>query len=156
MNFLFLDTSAFIKLYLKEKGSRWIRRLVKSNQILISELTLAEATNVVTRLYRNGNITRRKVRSVLKSIGNKSDYIQIIPLKIEEQISLLATLGLGLPGNLRLRTLDSIQIVAAEIAKNFINSQDPAATFIFVSSDRQLLQVAQARGFTTENPENYP
>jgi predicted nucleic acid-binding protein len=156
MAFLFLDTSAFIKLYLKEKGSQWIRRQVKNNQVLISELTLAETTNVVTRLFREGNITRRKVRSVLTNITSKSANIRIIPLEIEEQLGLMTSLGLGLPANLRLRTLDTIQLVGAELAKNFIISQDPSATFIFVSSDRQLLQVAQARGFTIENPENYP
>jgi hypothetical protein len=31
----------------------------------------------------------------------------------------------------------------------------PAPPFVFVSSDAQLLRVAQAQGFVTENPEDH-
>jgi predicted nucleic acid-binding protein len=156
MPFLFLDTSAFVKLYLKEKGSVWIRNLIKNNQIFISELTLAETTNTTTRLFRDSLISRRKVTSVLTSISNLNSNFEIIPLEIENQLGKIASLGLSLPPNLRLRTLDALQLVAAEFAKTDILVQDPSASFVFVSSDIKLLQVAQARGFITENPENYP
>lgn len=156
MAFLYLDTSSFVKLYLAEKGSRWIRNFVKGNQIIISELTLAETTSVFTKLFRDGTLTRRKATRTLAIINRQSANFIIVPVRIREQLGKLSSLGFSLPAHLRLRTLDSIQLLGAESAKNNIISQDPAATFIFVSSDVQLLRVAQARGFTTENPENYP
>lgn len=156
MAFLFLDTSAFLKLYLPELGSGWIRNTVRTNQIIISELALAETTNTITRLFREGVISRQKVTSVLASISNKNANFEIIPLDIENQIGALASLGLSLTANLRLRTLDALQLVGAEIAKTRIFVQNPSADFTFVSSDIKLLQVAQAQGFLTENPENYP
>jgi predicted nucleic acid-binding protein len=99
MTFLFLDTSAFVKLYLKEKGSRWIRNLIKNNQKFISELTLAETTNTTTRLFRDSLISRRKVTSVLTSISNLNSNFEIIPLEIENQLGKIASLGLSLPPN---------------------------------------------------------
>lgn len=156
MAFLYLDTSSFVKLYSVEKGSRWIRNLVKGNQVIISELTLAETSNVITKLFRDGIVTRRKATRTLAIINRQSTNFIIVPVRIKEQLGKLTSLGLSLPGKLRLRTLDSIQLLGAESARNNIISQDPAASFIFVSSDIQLLRVAQFRGFTTENPENYP
>lgn len=156
MAFLYLDTSSFVKLYLVEKNSNWIRINVKGNQVIISELTLAETTNVITRLFRDGKITQHKASTILAVINRQSTNFIIIPLRIREQLGNFTSLGFSLPASLRLRTLDSIQLLAAENARNNIITQDPSADFTFVSSDIKLLQVAQARGFSIENPENYP
>lgn len=155
MGFLFLDTSAFIKLYLVEKGSTWIRNLAANNQIIISELTLAEAINILTRLFRDTTLSRADASNIIATINIQNAKYVNVPLEVKNQLGMLTALGFNLCGNLRLRTLDALQLVGAEIAKNRVLVQDPAATFIFVSSDAQLLRVAQARGFTTENPENY-
>lgn len=156
MAFLYLDTSSFVKLYLVEKNSNWIRINVKGNQVIISELTLAETTNVITRLFRDGKITQHKASTILAVINRQSTNFIIIPLRIREQLGNFTSLGFSLPASLRLRTLDSIQLLAAENARNNIITQDPSGDFTFVSSDIKLLQVAQARGFSIENPENYP
>jgi predicted nucleic acid-binding protein len=156
MGFVFLDTSAFIKLYLIEKGSTWIRNFITNNQVIISELTLAESTNTLIRLFRDGILSGTDVSNILATINiHNAKYVNI-PLEIKNQLGMLTTLGYGIPANLRLRTLDALQLVGAEIAKTRILAQDPTVQFTFVSSDIKLLQVAQARGFTTENPENYP
>lgn len=156
MAFLFLDTSAYLKLYQPELGSGWIRNLIRTNQIFISELALAETTNTITRLFREGVISRQTVSGILVSISSKNSNIEIIPLDVENQIGTLATLGLSLSANLRLRTLDALQLIGADIAKTRVLAQDPTADFTFVSADIKLLQVAQSQGFVTENPENYP
>ncbi len=43
MALLYLDTSAFMKLYLPEKGSNWLQSYILNNQIVISELILVES-----------------------------------------------------------------------------------------------------------------
>jgi hypothetical protein len=61
-----------------------------------------------------------------------------------------------LPNNLRVRALDSLHITAASIAFETANNLNPPEPFVFVSSDRQLLQAAQAQGFPVENPDTHP
>jgi predicted nucleic acid-binding protein len=156
MAFLFLDTNAFIKLFLNERGSTWIRNFIVNNEVIVSELTWAEATNTLTRLYRDGTFTQADVSAILTNIDTQIRKFVVIPLEVTNQLNALASLGFGIPNNLRLRTLDAFQLIAAEIANTAVNTSNSPATFFFVSSDRQLLQVAQARGFATENPENYP
>lgn len=156
MAFLFLDTNAFLKLFLNEIGSTWIRNFIVNNQVIVSELTWGEATNTLTRLYRDGIFSQADASNILTNIDTQISQFVIIPLEITNQLSMLASLGFNIPTNLRLRTLDAFQLIAAEIANNAVNTPNSPATFIFVSSDRQLLQVAQARRFTIENPENYP
>ena len=156
MAFLFLDTNAFIKLFLNERGSTWIRNFIVNNEVIVSELTWAEATNTLTRLYRDGTLTQLDVSAILTNIDTQIRKFVVIPLEVTNQLNALASLGFGIPNNLRLRTLDAFQLIAAEIANTAVYTPNSPATFFFVSSDRQLLQVAQARGFATENPENYP
>ena len=62
----------------------------------------------------------------------------------------------NLPISLRIRALDSIHLEAASVTFEATNSLTPPEPFLFVSSDRQLLQVAQGQGFTAENPEDHP
>jgi predicted nucleic acid-binding protein len=156
MAFLFLDTNAFLKLFLNETGSTWIRNFIINNHVIVSELTWAEATNTLTRLYRDGVFSQRDASNILTNIDAQIRQFVVIPLEITNQLNSLTSLGFNIPANLRLRTLDAFQLIAAEIANAAVNTPNSPATFIFVSSDRQLLQVAQARGFTVENPENYP
>lgn len=61
-----------------------------------------------------------------------------------------------IPVVLRIRSLDSIHLTAAQVAMEQAQSLTPPVTLVFVSSDAQLLRVAQAQGFTTENPEAHP
>ena len=63
-------------------------------------------------------------------------------------------MAFSLPSNLRLRALDAIQLAAANIIREAANSQSPPEPFTFISSDKQLLQVAQSQGLATQNPED--
>lgn len=54
-----------------------------------------------------------------------------------------------------LRAYDSVQLAAALILYPFFLKIDPKI-FTFVSADARLLNIAQAEGLVTENPNNYP
>jgi hypothetical protein len=90
MGFVFLDTSAFIKLYLIEKGSTWIRNFITNNQVIISELTLAESTNTLIRLFRDGILSGTDISNILATINiHNAKYVNI-PLEIKNQLGMLA------------------------------------------------------------------
>jgi predicted nucleic acid-binding protein len=155
MAIAFLDTSAFMKLYLSERGSTWIRGFVVGKQVVISELALVEASTTLGRLYRDGIYTRRQASILYSQIYNERSKYSIFDLAATP-LNKITSLALNLPVGLRLRALDGIHLVAAKSVQDSVSKHVPAVPTVFVSADVQLLRVAQAQGFTVENPENYP
>ncbi len=156
MTITFLDTNALLKLYLTEKGTPWLKGFVSGQQITISELALFEVATVLRRLYTEGAFTRTQAIDLFGQLNRNSTNYQIILLGGQPQLSQLVTLLFNLPTNLRIRSLDSIHLTAAHIALQDARSLTPPEPFVFVSSDVQLLRVAQAMGFVIENPEDHP
>jgi predicted nucleic acid-binding protein len=156
MSLLYLDTSALIKLYLNETGSSWLRTFVTGEQITFSELVLYESATVLRRHYLEGSLTRKQASSLYARLMRNSQAYQVVLLRIERQLPRVMTMAFNLPLGLRLRALDSIHLAAAQVSREAATNLAQPVPFIFVSSDRQLLQAAQALGFTTENPESHP
>ena len=155
MSMIFLDSNALLKLYLPEIGANWFRAFVVGQQVVISELALFECATVLRRLYTEGRYSKDETSDLFAQIIQDSTGYQVIPIGGEPQLNRLLLLILNLPMTLRIRTLDSIQLAAAAVALEAANSVVPPEPFVFVSSDRQLLQVAQFQGFATENPETH-
>jgi predicted nucleic acid-binding protein len=156
MDFVFLDTSGVLKLYLPELGSSWLRNFVIGKQIVISELSLFESATALRRRYLEATYTREQANDLFAQIYQDRINFENIPLGGDFQLNELSTLVFNLPSNLRIRALDGLQLVAAKIALNNVQSLPLPNSFIFVTSDRQLLQVAQSQSFMTENPEDHP
>jgi predicted nucleic acid-binding protein len=156
MPYVFLDTSALMKLYLPEIGSVWLRNYIIGNQVVISELALFEATTVLRRRYIEGEFTREVAEAFLTNIMTDSLSYEVVPLGGEPQLTRLSDLAFNLNQALRLRALDGLHLVAAGIALEVANALTPPEPLTFVSSDGQLLNVVQSQGFYVENPENHP
>jgi hypothetical protein len=105
-------------------------------------------------LYRGGTYTKQEASKLYAQIYQgrfKYDIIRLQP----EQLDKVIPLVFNVPVALRLRTLDAIHLVVARQMQADISKIAPSLSFIFVSSGGQLLKVAQALGFVTEN-EDYP
>jgi predicted nucleic acid-binding protein len=151
-----LETSALFKLFVPEIGSNWLQNNVIGQTIVISELALFESANILRRRYTEGNFTREQAIDLFGRINRATVNYTVIPLGTEIQLNQLFDLIFNLPNHLRIRTLDSIHLVSAQTAREATNNLVPPEPFIFMSSDKQLLLVAQAQGFSVENPENHP
>lgn len=156
MTVAFLDTNALLKQYLSEKGAVWLTNFVRDKQIVISELALFESSVVLRRRYTEANLTRVQAVDLLDRVKRDSLNYQIVPLGGDLQLAELQKLIFKLSNSLVIRTLDSLHLTAAQLAFNAATKFNPPEPFVFVSSDRQLLRVAQATGFPVENPEDYP
>lgn len=156
MSLLFLDTSALLKLYLPETGSSWLSSYIPGHNIVISELALYESATVLRRRYLEGTLTLLQASTLHVRLQRDSLAYITIPLGTDKQLERIVNFAFKLAAPLRLRALDAIQLAAAEIATELIQTQTPLEQFIFISSDRQLLQVAQAQNYLTENPEDHP
>ena len=86
MSVLFLDTSAFIKYYLPEIGSNWLRNFVSGNQTVISEITLYECATLLRRRYLEGSFTRKQAAFVYGKIRRDSHNHTIIELHSDRQL----------------------------------------------------------------------
>ena len=65
----YLDTSAFVKLYVEEKGSDVVRTLAEdydSNELIISDLTLLEARSAIRRRERQADVSAEDAISILE------------------------------------------------------------------------------------------
>jgi predicted nucleic acid-binding protein len=156
MDLVFLDTNAVVKLYIRELGSRWLRRFIKGRTIYISELTLFEITTVVRRRHLEGQFTEKQARNLINRALKDSVGYEIIELGGDSQIKSLLQQAFNLPTTMRLRALDGILMVAASIASDIAKAAVPPDPFIFVSSDVQFLRIMQHQGYTVENPEDHP
>jgi uncharacterized protein len=156
MDVLYLDTSAFLKLYIAEIGSKWIRNLILGRQVCISELIVVEAATSLGRRYREGNYTKQEAARIYALISNQSSGYKIYPLGEDKELKRAATFAFNLPITMRIRALDAIHLAAALSAKQDADAMTPPANFTFVSADRQLLTVATGLGMASENPESHP
>jgi predicted nucleic acid-binding protein len=156
MGLAFLDTSAVVKLYVRERGSAWIRRFVKKQKIVISELTLFEIITVLRRRHSEGEFTEKQARILINRILNDVLTFEVIKLGGNTQVDALLAQSFSLPVMLRLRALDGILMIAAAEALDFAKNSVPPEPFTFISSDVQFLRVMQHQGYTVENPEDHP
>ncbi|NWJ97799.1 MAG: type II toxin-antitoxin system VapC family toxin [Chloroflexi bacterium] len=156
MSYLFLDTSALLKLYLSELGSTWLQSFAQSRRVVVSELAFYESATAIRRRYAEGAFTQAEAYTLYVRIRRDRHLYEVVGMGGELQLDRLIAITFNLPPNMRLRALDGIHLTAAELALDFANNLIPPEPFVFVSSDRQLLQVAQVRGFIIENPEDHP
>jgi predicted nucleic acid-binding protein len=147
----FADSSALVKLYVRERGSRWMSEVVRSSGVAMSELAIAEVGVAFSRLSRNGAITEAAARAARALF--RREIRAFIVYRIERR-SLVAAAGLAARAPVPLRSLDAIQLQGASEAavRARRTNQSPP---VVISGDARLLAAAAALGFATDNPHNH-
>lgn len=154
MKISFLDSSALVKRYVTEVGSIWIQALTTPTvpqMIIVARITWVEVLSAFARLQREGKIDSAQMTKT-RHIFQYDWETQYQQVEIDAQV--IETAG-QLVQKYPLRAYDSVQLAAALILYPFFLKIDPKI-FTFVSADARLLNIAQAEGLVTENPNNYP
>jgi len=142
----FIDTSALVKRYITEIGSKWIQLLTDpnaNNKLILSRITWIEILSAFSRLKRERVIDESIFDVALQSF-EFDWYTQYHIVEFNESLSNNAG---KLVKKHPLRAYDSVQLASAlRVQKIMTNS------LIFVSSDIRLLKVAQNEGLQIENP----
>jgi predicted nucleic acid-binding protein len=133
---LYFDTSALVKLFSDEQGSKLVRRLISnpSNAIWVLELALIEMICTVYRKHRNNEIHEDSLETILTAIEQQFRSFRVIPLASDvfaESKELMKQFG----SKFGLRTLDALHIAG------FSLFAEPEWTF--VSSDKNQLHVVE-------------
>jgi uncharacterized protein len=149
----YLDSSALIKRYVDEPGSRWVQTLVDASQspvLVISQLVIVEMTSALNRRVRDGILTPGEYLSVLDAV--RRDCL------VEYQVLLISAgivdLACDLLERHPLRSFDALHLASALTARrSFAEAGLPEP--VFVCEDSRLLAAADAEGMAVDDPNQH-
>jgi predicted nucleic acid-binding protein len=154
MSHYFMDSSALIKRYMIEAGTKWVRSLTTSsagNTMIIAHITLAEIVSGVMRRKREGTIQERTAHATRLLVDrHASQEYRVIALtgqivqRAEDLLELYS-----------LRAYDSIQLASA-LESNTRLLAAGLSPITFVSADTRLLVVDSTEGLATDDPNAHP
>jgi hypothetical protein len=142
----FLEATAFAKLFVQDRGTDALIRLmeaVEDNRKLISASTPLEVYAAIRRRERTGDISAEDATAALDMLRLEAARMVQEPLNpavLEAARQLL--------DHATLRWPDTLQLAAALVARDMFQG----TKIIFVSSSSLLLEAAKAEGLQTLNP----
>ena len=145
---LYLDTSALLKKYFKENGSKDVISLWKdSTAIITSAVTYAETLASIYRKRRESrDIDAHIFRTVLESF--QKDWKSFIRVDVNERLhEIINKLVAGHP----LRGFDAIHLASALLLHEKIEDN-----FIFACYDKRLIKAAIEEGLETRPQKDWP
>ena len=144
----YLDTSAFVKLYILEEGSQMVIELAQDpdrNQIVILDMALLESRSAIRRRQREGDITALDANRLLRQIEEDASSLYLVqpstPAVIREASRLLDTYPL--------RAYDALQLAGCLVVRDRV-----AAPLTFVCADVRLCETAAEQGLPTIVPSD--
>ena len=146
----FFDTSALVKLYHIEAGTPAVDQIVNAadSRIGISRLTVAEITSAFAIKVRTQSISRDDAELSLRQFGSDvaTGKLQVFSLG-EPEFATAELLMERYAFNLRMRTLDALQLAVA------LGLQGQNLMDHLVGADAILCEIARLEGVSVINPE---
>ena len=147
MGLYYLETSALVKLYVREPGSERLLRLTaraNNHRFAVLALSRVEMHSAIRRRQREGDIDAAVADRLLRQFEQhlESRFIKQI---LNDQLIDLAT---SLVSRNALRAYDAVQLAGCLTLKENSASDEPN----FVCSDQRLLQAAETEGLACLDP----
>lgn len=149
----FFESSAFVKRFAPERGSKFVLSLLRPsarNRFYAARITEVEVCAVLIWRQKGGTISADQTAKALKRLRRdfprRFTHIAVSEEVVVEALRLAETYGL--------RGYDAVQLSAA-LEANGERVARGLSPLILVSADTELNSAAQAEGFTIENPNNY-
>jgi predicted nucleic acid-binding protein len=135
----YYDTSALVKQYLQEAGSKLVLELLKSGEkVYTASLTYAEGHAAFSRRTREGRLTRQTARRLALRFDKDWESYDVVILG-EDVLRLARQMLYRHP----LRSADAIHLASALL----LARTSPTARWSFVCADGHLCDAAKAEGF---------
>ena len=144
MSFYYLDTSALVKRYVAEDGSRWLETAIfqsTDNMVLISRITVVEMRSALARRRREASIQPHDHADALSALSEDC----LLRYRFVELESPVVDLAGELLDQYPLRAYDAVQLASALVVHRLLIEAN-LAPLTFVSADDKLLTVARAAG----------
>jgi len=150
----FFDSSAFVKRYVQEPGSSWVRSLTRpgtTDSLYIARITAVEVCSALTRRSRGGTLNPANALVALarfrKHLARHYLILEITPDRIDVSMRMAESHAL--------RAYDAVQLAAAlEVRTNWISAGLGGVTLI--SADRELNAAALFEGLAVDDPSLHP
>jgi uncharacterized protein len=143
----YLETSALVKLYVREPGSERLLRLaarVNNHRFAVLALSRVEMHSAIRRRQREGDIDAAIADRLLSQFEQHLES-RFIKQLLNDQVIDLAT---SLVQRNALRAYDAVQLAGCLVLKENSASDEPS----FVCSDQRLLQAAEMEGLGCLDP----
>lgn len=147
MALYYLETSALVKLYVREPGTDRLLRLASratDHRFVVLALARVEFHSAIRKRERLGDIEESMATGV---IGRFEQHLETKFLRQILSDSVLDT-AIGLVGRYPLRAYDAVQLAGCLALKTTSGEQEP----VFICADHQLLQVAESEGLQSLDP----
>lgn len=143
----FLDTSALVKLYVRERGTDWLLALAQSpetSRFAVLELSRVEFHSAVARRRREGDLTDSVAADLLAQLDSDLGSVLAV-VSLDAEILETATLFVAAHP---LRAYDAIQVAAcATCAARWTSAVH------LLASDRRMIEAARNEGVIAVDPE---
>jgi predicted nucleic acid-binding protein len=134
---LYLDTSALVKFYVEEPGSRAVRALLERAQVVsTSRVAYVEMRAGLARKLRQGELREKEYKHILSAF--EKDWKDYFVIEVSESV---ANLGGELVEKHPLRALDALHLASALFLRERVRSD-----VFFSSFDERLNEAAKAEG----------
>lgn len=150
----FFDSSATVKRYAIEIGSKWVfahLRPSAGNVIFVAWITGAETVAALARKRKGNYLTSPEAA---KAINRFQRHFALRYQKITITDNIISA-AMNYADKYELRGYDAIQLATAKEVEKELQAVGTSG-LIFVSADNELNDAAQAEGLTVENPNNHP
>ena len=143
----YLETSALVKLYVREAGTERLLALAAApneNRLTILALAAIEFRSAVRRREKNGEIASLVANQLIETFRRHQEGRYVIQIVTDFVLDVAASLV----DRHALRAFDAIQLAGYMVLKDSAESDIP----VFVCSDQALLMAAQHEGAPILDP----
>jgi predicted nucleic acid-binding protein len=151
MSHYYLDSSAIVKLYVAESGSRWIRQLTSNPDAALysSDLAIAEVAAAIAILGRTGRIRRPQQQEALAEFYKHTTTLFIHLTVRRDTVRYAADLTQRFP----LKGYDAVHLATALTLAGDLRTTGLSLTL--VTGDEQIIRAAKSLELSTANPFDY-
>lgn len=144
----FTDSSALVKRYVGEQGSKWLRREITRHQVIIAQVTLVEVVAALRKRFRQGDLSEFACYQARKRFIT---HIARQQFRVIEMSSGIVDEAMRVAFDKDLRAYDAVQLSSALKAVKAVDKMK----LIFITADANLEKAGRAEGLMTDNPLNH-
>ena len=146
MALYYLETSALVKLYIREPGTDRLLRLVArlgNHRLVVLALSVVEFRSAIRRRVREGDVDESLAKQLLDRFAHhlENRFIRVLNDSLIDIACVLAD-------RYHLRAYDAIQLAGCLVVRASAGRDAP----IFVCSDRRLIEAAESEGLSSLDP----
>lgn len=149
----YLDTSALVKIYVAEMGSRWMQSIAAptaGHLLLTSRITPVEVASALARRRRDGLLAPSDYADALQAFR----YDTFTRYRLVEIDASVSDLAMSLVDRYPLRAYDALHLASALVVNRILYLL-ALSPLTFLSADERLVTSARAEGLTADNPNLY-